>query len=281
MKLVILSGLVFGCLLCCMPGASAATDDFRQVAPGCVVKHFTAPWRSKPQEVVVLRADMQAGGQEFVIDDPKARWSTFEQSLLRINESVKSRGLKVLVSLSGNVDGVISDGRITAFPDIFVPAPHQSRSYYLCIREDRLSIEPLMISGDDIGKPAPDGIIHALSSWPYYCAPVLLEGQEYDTDTGSRSKVLSQLHPRTMIGVDRAGRYLFFIVIKGRTTRYFGMSLQDSSQFIMEKLPEIHSTINLDGGHISALYISGENIARMKGQRPGRRLKNFLHVVGK
>jgi exopolysaccharide biosynthesis protein len=64
--------------------------------------------------------------------------------------------------------------------------------------------------------------------------------------------------PRTAIGVDKRGKYLYLVVIDGRLPGYSkGATLTELANFLIEL--GAHFAINLDGGGSSTLVAAREN----------------------
>jgi len=71
-----------------------------------------------------------------------------------------------------------------------------------------------------------------------------------------------QLHPRTLVGIDRGGRYLLFVVADGRQVEYSeGISLYEAAMLMKEH--GCHNAANLDGGGSSIILVLKENQLRV------------------
>ena len=90
----------------------------------------------------------------------------------------------------------------------------------------------------------------------------------YNAISGDRMLVLqgqsvpdlndSDLEPRTAIGLNKNGRYVYFIVVDGRQLLYSaGITFADLAQLMVDQ--GIYVAMSLDGGGSSTLVIEGEN----------------------
>jgi len=67
-----------------------------------------------------------------------------------------------------------------------------------------------------------------------------------------------QLHPRTAIGLNRNGRYIYLIVVDGRQPFYSaGITFADLAQLLIDH--GVYAAMSLDGGGSSTLVVEGEN----------------------
>ena len=90
----------------------------------------------------------------------------------------------------------------------------------------------------------------------------------YNAISGDRMLVLqgkpvsglddSELDPRTAIGLNKNGRYVYFIVVDGRQPFYSaGITFADLAQLLIDE--GAYSAMSLDGGGSSTMVIEGEN----------------------
>lgn len=69
-------------------------------------------------------------------------------------------------------------------------------------------------------------------------------------------KYMRELHPRSALGVDQSGRYLFLVVIDGRQTNFSeGVTLAELGEIMLEY--GVFNALNLDGGRSSTLVVEG------------------------
>ena len=67
-----------------------------------------------------------------------------------------------------------------------------------------------------------------------------------------------QLHPRTAVGLNRNGRYLYLVVVDGRQPFYSeGLTFADLAELLIEQ--GVYIAMSLDGGGSSTLVIEGED----------------------
>lgn len=94
----------------------------------------------------------------------------------------------------------------------------------------------------------PNKVFHALSG-----DRMLIQGGEIIADLDD-----TIIHPRTAVGTNRNGRYVYLVVVDGRQPFY---SAGATFQELAELLKDIgaHSAMALDGGGSSTLVVEGEN----------------------
>ena len=93
-------------------------------------------------------------------------------------------------------------------------------------------------------------------------------GKVYSAISGDRMLVLkggivpdlggSEVEPRTAIGINRNGRYLYMVVVDGRQPFYSeGATFTELAELLIEQ--GAYVAMNMDGGGSSTLVIEGEN----------------------
>ncbi|HMD82685.1 MAG TPA: phosphodiester glycosidase family protein, partial [Anaerolineales bacterium] len=93
-------------------------------------------------------------------------------------------------------------------------------------------------------------------------------GNIYNAISGDRMVVLKgqaapylndeDVEPRTAIGMNRNGRYLYLVVVDGRQPFYSsGATLRELAQILIDE--GVYIAMNLDGGGSSTLVIEGED----------------------
>jgi hypothetical protein len=105
-----------------------------------------------------------------------------------------------------------------------------------------------------------DRIVHGGSDW---IDRLLRDGEIVTADR--------QRHPRTMAGVDQAGRFLWFVVVDGRQPGYSeGITLVEGARIMQEF--GCHNATNLDGGGSSIMLVQRDGalqvVNRPSGGRP-------------
>ena len=120
---------------------------------------------------------------------------------------------------------------------------------------------------DDQGKPhlghpgAKDVVRQAVADW---AAPLVVDGRNVaasdpvtatplpEPAAGSQRPSAAPRHPRSMLGFDRAGRWLLLVVVDGRQARHsLGMTLAEGAEVMRSH--GCTEAINLDGGGSSIL----------------------------
>ena len=93
-------------------------------------------------------------------------------------------------------------------------------------------------------------------------------GNIYNAISGDRMIILkgeivpdlddTEVEPRTAVGINRNGRYLYLIVVDGRQPFYSdGATLAELAQILIDE--EVYIAMNLDGGGSSTMVIEGED----------------------
>ena len=101
--------------------------------------------------------------------------------------------------------------------------------------------------------------------------------QRQASDDGSCHSLCAQTHPRTAIGLDRRGRFLYLVQAEGRRAPVLGLTLVQLSS-VMHQVGAFNA-MNLDGGGSSSLLVNGQSrMARPANEPQMRRLANALHV---
>jgi hypothetical protein len=81
------------------------------------------------------------------------------------------------------------------------------------------------------------------------------------------AKVSLDLHPRTLIGIDASGRWLYFAVIDGRSPGYSeGITLIEAGQIMIDI--GCYDALNLDGGGSSVMLVSVGDSLRVMNRPP-------------
>ncbi len=86
------------------------------------------------------------------------------------------------------------------------------------------------------------------------------------------------VHPRTVAGIDKTGRYFYMIVVDGRYNASTGMTLTAIGRH-MERLG-VYYGINLDGGGSSTMYFNGEviNNPTTNGKIKEREVSDIVYI---
>jgi len=96
-------------------------------------------------------------------------------------------------------------------------------------------------------------------------------------DDAGCAALCQRAHPRTSVGLDASGRWLFLLLAEGRRPPVQGLSLAQLSA-VMHGLGA-DTALNLDGGGSSTLLLRGESLlARPFNEPQLRRVANALHI---
>jgi len=260
--------------------AAALASQSRALAAGCTLRTLTGTWQNLPREAHILAVDLRQPGIAIRISHDAAGGRSVQEYQAALAERLADTNQRVVASTNGNVAGCIADGRVVSCPDPARLARQPGPHYYFGQDARGLFVRPLDIGPAQVDQAAPDGIAWAFCSWPYYANPVRFADRPYDSQNGHQHRMVQERHPRTLLGLDRAGQTAYFVVIKGRGADCMGMSLEEASAFLQEMLPDLHAAINVDGGYSCALIIGAEDLARMQPDDvPPRKLPQAIHVL--
>ena len=101
--------------------------------------------------------------------------------------------------------------------------------------------------------------------------------QRSDADDATCPSLCATAHPRTAVGLDAAGRYLYLVTVEGRRAPVAGLNLAQLSA-VMASLGA-QQAFNLDGGGSSSLLLIGQAVMSRPFNEPQqRRVANALQV---
>jgi exopolysaccharide biosynthesis protein len=96
-------------------------------------------------------------------------------------------------------------------------------------------------------------------------------------DDAECKSLCETLHPRTAVGLDRTGRFLYVVTVEGRSPPVRGLSLASLSG-VMADLGA-YDALNLDGGGSSALFLDGKSVMKRPDNEPEqRKIANAIHI---
>jgi len=98
----------------------------------------------------------------------------------------------------------------------------------------------------------------------------------WDVEKFSGPAFVESRHPRTMLGVDRAG-YFWLVVVDGRQPASVGMSFQEL-QHLADRL-ELTDALNLDGGGSSTMVVQGRIVNHPSDAAGPRAVSDALAVT--
>lgn len=236
------------------------------IGSGCTLWEYEGIYRWRPQEVRVIKIDLNNPAVDIEINGPgpkggAAALPAREYHDRRNKELLPSR--RCLVTLNGNVSGHISSGKIISFADPEYLLIHDWPQYCFGfeIFQDgrrRAFIRRMELKEGDVGKKPFKDVAGALLSWPYYAWPLIEKGRNQYLEESLDFAIIEERHPRTIAAIDRGGRFVFLAAVKGRDPLHaFGMTFVEAADFLLEHFPEISSAINLDGGFSTVMVISG------------------------
>ncbi len=259
------------------PESEEEPAPWTPVALGCGLWRFAGAFAGAPQEVFVFRARLNRPGLRLAItaDESKRTLFEFREALAG---PLAQAGARVVATVNGTPLGCIAEGRVVSnAPE--PPSGVQDTPWWFVFDVQGARVRPLDRVALKDGAPAPDGLLGGLCSYPAHTPPVVREGAPYATGYPKEAGVARQRNPRTIVGVNRPGDAVYFVIIRGRTPDAAGMTLAEAGRFLTEQLPEIHSAINLDGGGSSALVIQDEALGQSNPRGRLRSLPNALHVI--
>ncbi|XHS77760.1 phosphodiester glycosidase family protein [Burkholderiaceae bacterium UC74_6] len=96
-------------------------------------------------------------------------------------------------------------------------------------------------------------------------------------DDGICAYLCAKAHPRTAVGLDASGRWLYLVAAEGRRGPVLGLTLTELSQ-VMHQLGA-HNAVNLDGGGSTTMLLQGESlVARPLNELELRKVANALVI---
>ena len=258
------------------PAAEEEPSPWTPMAPGCGLWRFAGAVDGAPQEVFAFRATLTRPGLrlEVTADEGKRTLFEFREALA----AQRPAGYRIVATVNGTPLGCIADGRVVSNAPEPPPGVRDAPWWFVFDRR-QAQVRPVERAALRAGDPAPDGIVGGLCSFPAHTPPVVREGTPYAAGYPKEAGVARQRNPRTIVGVNRGGDAVYFVIVRGRTPDAAGMTLAEAGRFLTEQLPEIYSAVNLDGGGSSALIIRDEAFGPADRRARLRSLPNALHAV--
>lgn len=214
-------------------------------------------------DIHVTRIDLDQTSLRVVVSGPSSRGQTVSEAALENSAVVAVNGDyfnedKSPVGLSvGGCKRWESTGS-------------QRRQWVVAFGRGRAEI----LQPESLDEKLPGWATDAVSGWPRLIRNCRAFSAEElpGSDGFTRSP-----HPRTAIGLDASGRYLYLLVADGRREGVPGLELAELAGFMSEELG-VCSAINLDGGGSSAMFFRGE-ITNVPSDGQERPVANHVLVV--
>ncbi|MFH1037459.1 MAG: phosphodiester glycosidase family protein [PVC group bacterium] len=204
----------------------------------------------------------------------------------RMRNEALAPSARCLVTVNGNVSGYISAGMVRSFADPAHLLIHDWSQFCFGIEENsgerRAFVREMYLKKEEVGAKAPSGVRCALLSWPYYAWPLIEKGKNAYLEESLDFQIIAERHPRTIVGTDGEGRFVYLVIIKGRDPIHaFGMSFAEAADFLREHFPDISDAINLDGGFSSVLVLDRPGGLRevFPDNHEDRALPNVVQVI--
>ena len=250
---VLLVYLVAGC------ATPPASSGWQTQAPGLDYRRLTP----LPNSVVhALRLDLHSAALQLTVSPPQERG-------LSLDQMPSSRGALAVVNGSF-FDGQFTPRGLTVSDGVaWQPVLAAETSPLLACDAARRCVIELR------PPTAP------LPQWQQVLAgtPWLLDQgrQRSAADDATCASLCAAAHPRTAVGLDAAGLYLYLVTVEGRRSPVMGLSLAQLSA-VMASLGA-QQALNLDGGGSSSLLLNGEAVmARPLNEPRQRRVANALQI---
>jgi hypothetical protein len=135
--------------------------------------------------------------------------------------------------------------------------------------------DSVLTLGWDLSRAEPDGATEVVGGFP-----LLLKGGSRVGDLGvaDSPSFAAARHPRTAVGFDPSGDFLWIVVVDGRQPGYSeGMTLPELAS-LMEKLGA-EEAVNLDGGGSSVMVLEGLAVSQPSDAAGERPVVNALGIV--
>jgi hypothetical protein len=212
----------------------------------------------RPMIAHVLVIDKKTKGLQFFVTPPDNDWKQTENPL---NARTTSRFLSDFgMQIAINGDGFTpwwSRGPLDYYPhegDPVAPngyAASKGEIYSDRIRPDEIGLAPtLYISRLNVltFNHPPSKVFHAISG----DRMVVMQGQPVEGLDDS------ELDPRTAIGINRNGRWIYIVVVDGRQPFYSeGATFSDLAGILIDL--GAYTAMAMDGGGSSTMVVEGEN----------------------
>jgi hypothetical protein len=216
-----------------------------------------------PDSVVhALRIDLQAPGLQVQISPPAERGQALDRM-------ASSSGALAAINASFFNKDYQPRGLTVSQGEAWQPVMSQQASPLLAC-DDRprclIQLQPPF-------EPRP-GWFNVVAGTPW----LLDQGrQRTAADDASCANLCAMMHPRTAVGLDASGRWLFLVVSEGRRPPVLGLTLTQLSA-VMKQLGA-HQAVNLDGGGSSTMLLQGQSMpARPFNEPQLRKLANALLI---
>ena len=99
-----------------------------------------------------------------------------------------------------------------------------------------------------------------------------------DLEVGDRPNFAAARHPRTAVGFDAGGGFLWLVVVDGRQLpRSAGMSLPELAELFLAL--GVEEALNLDGGGSSVMTVGGRMVSSPSDATGERPVGNSLWLV--
>jgi len=96
-------------------------------------------------------------------------------------------------------------------------------------------------------------------------------------DDASCANLCAKTHPRTAVGLDASGRWLYLVAAEGRRGPVLGLTLTELSQIMLQL--GARNAVNLDGGGSTTMLLKGESLAARPFNEPElRKVANALVI---
>ncbi len=263
--------------------------DFISLGRGCGLWEYKGFYRWLPQTVRVVRVDLAEPAIEVEVNGPGP---TDEERMLtalayhRMKNEALAPLARCSVTVNGNVSGDISAGIVRSFADPAHLLIHDWPQYCFGVEEHsgkrKAFVREMYLRKEEVGRKAPSGVRCALLSWPYYAWPLIEKGKNAYREESLDFEIIDERHPRTIVGTDAEGRFVYLAVMKGRDPFHaFGMSFAEAADFLLEHFPEISDAINLDGGFSSILVLDRPGGLRevFPDNHEDRKLPDVVQVI--
>jgi len=235
------------------PTPDPAGLPWQQRTPGLAYLRFSPLENSV---VHVLRVDLQSPGIEVLVSPPAER----------------GRPLSGMPSAAGSLAGVNASffrsdfsplGWTVSSGEAWQPRQETETSPYLaCDSQPRCELH----------LHGPFAELDA-ARWRSVVAgrPWLVDEGRLRTpaDDAQCEHLCAKTHPRTAVGIDAAGRYLYVVAAEGRRPPVLGLTLAQLSA-VMQQLGA-RNALNLDGGGSTTMWLQGRSVAARPFNEPALR----------
>lgn len=214
----------------------------------------------------ISQIDLQCKNVELVVSAPEDNGLTVSEFAQKYAASVAINGSFYRKDMTP-IGLTLSNGKQWKKTRDFT-----NKVFFACDKNNRCFIEPK----GKLSQTNPNWRV-AISGWQSYNAKTGKFECAKTDKVGCKPNIFDTRHPRTMIGLDKAKRYLSLVVVEGRQFGFSGMTLDELAELATSL--QLDTALNLDGGGSATMVVSGKRRSELPLLQPNERnVANHLGV---